>query len=235
MRRAFGQPAELHQRTNMLLARQAVLRRSMMEKEPEELTLADQGIEFGRGHVDQETDEDPEMDRDEPVPCEVEDRVPERRTEATGVDGERHDLLRDTHDQHDDRVEDRLVENRPDQRAAAKLVDESNLVDHQNDLGHHQRGRRGQDKVRQIEPDILDRRMGGEGDQVEDDEEIDHRRKHMPNQLRTGMDRPTFQGSGHGPTSVRRRRRSSAPSPDGCHQRRATAPCGRCRADRPSP
>ena len=36
-------------------------------------------------------------------------------------------------------------------------------------------------------------------------------------------------------TSGLRRRRNSAPSPDGCRRRPATAPCGRCRADRPSP
>ena len=62
---ALGETAELHQGTNVLATRQAMIHRTMTKEQAAELAFADQGVELGRGDVEQEADEDPDMDGNE--------------------------------------------------------------------------------------------------------------------------------------------------------------------------
>ena len=143
-----------------------------MEEETPQLAVADQRIEFAGGHVEQEADEDPDLHGDEAVPGEVGKDHLVDLVEAARAEGDIDDLLQEPHDQHDDGIEDRLVEDRLDQRRTAELVDDADLVDDQHHLADDQRRRTGQHEAAEVEPVIVRQQVGGEDDQVEGDEEV---------------------------------------------------------------
>src|SRR6266508_5241621 len=84
------------------------------------------------------------------------------------------------HHQHDQGVEERLVEDGLDQRRASEAVDQLDAVGHQHGLADDQRGGGGQQEARQLEPVVVDQEVGGEDNEVEGDQEEQRGRQQVP-------------------------------------------------------
>ena len=145
-----------------------------------ELAFTEQVIELGRCLIDQKQNEYPELDRDEAIPVECRSHVRQEGAEWMVFDKPEPDpVFEEARDKHDGPVENRLVQDRPDQQRAIVVADRPHRVGHQDRFSDDEcRGRSHHEaaELGTVVTVIGKEQVRRQHDQIEADEKEDGRR-----------------------------------------------------------
>jgi hypothetical protein len=115
----IGKLAQAHQLADPLSPVQLQFGPAVGKQNPPELVLAKEMVEFGRRHIDQKHDQYPDLDRDKATPLEGRNHVRQEGAEWMVFDKREPDpVFEQARDKHDGPIENRLEEDRLDQRRA---------------------------------------------------------------------------------------------------------------------
>src|SRR6266446_3686067 len=103
-----GEPAQAGELADALASVELQFGRPMGEQEAPQLALAEQVIELGRRHIDQEQDQYPKLDRGEAMPGEGRHHVRQEVSRWVVLDEpEPHEMLEQASDEHNGPVYER--------------------------------------------------------------------------------------------------------------------------------
>jgi hypothetical protein len=159
-----------------------------------QLAVAEQMVELGRRHIDQEQDQNPNLDRREAMPGEASDHVRQEIAYRIVLDQPEPDQMLDQAGDKDDRpVNDRLEQDRPDQRGPIVAAKKGHRVGDQHRLTNDKRPGGGEHEAGKGDGVVGEDQIRRQHDQIEADKKEDRRRQYLAQLMCKPAARPATQ------------------------------------------